>query len=111
MPGVETCLRNLPDGLTLVVASNAQNSTARDIETALGRAGIAGHFDHVLAWRDLGARKPSPMFYASLLRKLGKTSERCVAVGDSLNNDVLPAVATGMCAVLVCENPISRKRG
>ena len=105
MPGVEACLRQLPEGLTLVVASNAEDSTAHDIERALERVAIAGDFDHVFAWRDLGSRKPSPVFYASLLRKLGNTAVQCLAVGDSLKDDVLPAVATGMCAVLVCANP------
>ena len=105
MPGVEACLRKLPEGLTLVVASNAEDSTAHEIERALERVAIAGYFDHVFAWRDLGSRKPSPVFYASLLRKLGKTAGQFVAVGDSLKNDVSPAVAAGMPALLVCDDP------
>ena len=74
MPGVEAYPWKLPEGLTLVVASNAEDSTAHEIGTALERVGIAGCFDRVFAWRDLGSRKPSPVFYASLIRKLGKTA-------------------------------------
>ena len=58
MPGVEAYPWKLPEGLTLVVASNAEDSTVRDIEAAFERVAIAGHFDRVFTWRDLGARKP-----------------------------------------------------
>lgn len=39
-PGVEACLWKLPEGLTLVVASNAEDSTTHEIETSLERGAL-----------------------------------------------------------------------
>jgi HAD superfamily hydrolase (TIGR01509 family) len=48
-----------------------------------------------------GAKKPDPKAFLAVLAKMQADPEETVMVGDSLENDILPALAIGMKAVLI----------
>jgi HAD superfamily hydrolase (TIGR01549 family) len=55
---------------------------------------------------DIGVAKPAPAFFARALELLGGPDAADVAyVGDRIDNDVLPAAATGMRAVWLRRGP------
>ena len=55
---------------------------------------------------EMGAAKPSPLFFEEALELLGSPSPAAVAyVGDRVDNDVLPATVAGMRAVWIRRGP------
>ncbi len=50
---------------------------------------------------EAGVSKPHPRFFEAALAKAGAQPERSVMVGDRIDNDVEPAMAAGMHAVLL----------
>ncbi|HYP52279.1 MAG TPA: HAD-IA family hydrolase, partial [Pyrinomonadaceae bacterium] len=85
-------------GLTVAVISNTEDGRARD---ALEAAGIASRFDVLIDSHVVGIRKPDARIFRLALDELGLAPEESVYVGDSYAMDALPALATGMRAVLL----------
>jgi HAD superfamily hydrolase (TIGR01662 family) len=52
-----------------------------------------------------GVRKPSPAFFERLAREAGAAPHEVAYVGDRVDNDVLPALAAGLCAVWLRRGP------
>jgi HAD superfamily hydrolase (TIGR01509 family) len=52
-----------------------------------------------------GLAKPDPAFFERLVRELGLEPREVAYVGDRLDNDIRPAAAAGMVAVLVRRGP------
>jgi putative hydrolase of the HAD superfamily len=48
-----------------------------------------------------GVEKPDPLIYRLALERAGVEPQECVHVGDSIANDVEPALAVGMKAVMI----------
>jgi HAD superfamily hydrolase (TIGR01509 family) len=63
-------------------------------------AGLSAHIDALVASGDLGVRKPHALPFTTALQALAVEARDAMMVGDSLLNDVLPAEALGMTAVL-----------
>jgi len=61
--------------------------------------------DAILISDDLGWAKPQPEFFTAVPDAPGVEPERIAYVGDRVDNDVLPARRSGMCAVLVRRGP------
>jgi membrane-associated phospholipid phosphatase/phosphoglycolate phosphatase-like HAD superfamily hydrolase len=102
--GAQEALEALRPDYRLVVATNADDSGARDVRAALFRVGLDGLVDDVVSSRDIGARKPDSFFYRAALLRSGRggvtlAAERAVMVGDSWPNDVAGARAAGLRAV------------
>jgi FMN phosphatase YigB (HAD superfamily) len=55
-----------------------------------------------------GVAKPDPAFFARLVAETGVPAAEVAYVGDRLDNDVRPALAAGLQAVLVRRGPWSR---
>jgi len=111
--GAQQTLRRLRLHYRLIVATNADHSRARDVRAALSRVGLDELIDDVVSSRDVGARKPDPLFYRAALLRAGFAGvplapERAVMVGDSLENDVAGAQAAGLRAVWL--NPSKTRR-
>jgi putative hydrolase of the HAD superfamily len=49
---------------------------------------------------DVGYRKPHPLLFESALERLGVAPHQAVFVGDSYEDDIVPAAQLGMTAVL-----------
>ena len=102
--GAQETLRRLRLRYRLIVATNADDSGVRDVRAALLRVGLDELIADVVCSRDVGARKPDPLFYRAALLRAGFAGvplapERAVMVGDSLENDVAGAQATGLRAI------------
>jgi HAD superfamily hydrolase (TIGR01509 family) len=78
------------------LATNARDSKAGDIVKALERAGLATYIDRVFCFENVGHRKPSPEFFATILAAINATPDQTVMVGDSLDTDVAGALAAGL---------------
>ena len=102
MPGAAEFLREcVAHGMTLGIASNAQEYTLRELAAALADGGLdVGIFDSELtmwSWR-LGFSKPNPHIFQALTARLahrGIEPEEILMVGDRLDNDIEPARAFG----------------
>ena len=78
-PDAEETLRELRDrGIPVAVASN---STASDVEAALGRTGLAGLVDEIVGADQVPSPKPAPDMYELAAARLGR--DVVVAVEDS----------------------------
>lgn len=103
MPGAADVLRHWNScGIPLGVASNAQAYTLRELDAALGPAGLGSAIfapDLVLWSWQLGFSKPDPYFFQILLARLaarGLAAGEVLMVGDRADNDMAPARAAGL---------------
>lgn len=101
-PNVAAVLRELSTKYVLALATNADDSWEREIRAALKRVRLNRVIERVYCSNEVGARKPSPAFYAHILRDLALPPERIVMVGDSLRNDVQGAMKCGLRALWYC---------
>lgn len=104
VPGARETLDRLRARYRLIVATNADQSSAADVRAALARAGLDDFIDEVVSSRDVGARKPDGAFFRAALSRAGANGTpvipaHAVMVGDSLRNDVGGAKEAGMRAV------------
>lgn len=72
-------------------------------EAALGRLGLP--VDVIASSARWGVEKPSPAFFDRVSAEVGLRPEQVAYVGDRLDNDVLPAKASGMSAVFIRRGP------
>lgn len=79
-PGAAECIRRLAADFPLGIASGALRP---EIEAALGRAGLAGHFRFIVASGETRSSKPAPDPYirAAALHRLPPSA--CLAIEDS----------------------------
>jgi HAD superfamily hydrolase (TIGR01509 family) len=96
-PDAEPTLR--ASGRLVGLAGNQPEATERALRSLDLSVDFVASSD---AW---GVEKPSPGFFARVVDRVGLPPERIVYVGDRLDNDVLPAVAAGMVAVLIRRGP------
>jgi HAD superfamily hydrolase (TIGR01509 family) len=99
MPGIEATLRALQPTYRLLMASNANVSTADDIRAALRRVGLADYFEIIVSSADLGVGKPDPAYYHAVMAICGCTPGEAVMVGDTFDKDVAGAKRIGLRAV------------
>jgi len=106
-PEVDGLLRRLRDrGLKLGVVAN-QPETARE---RLARAGIGDLFDYHGLSGLTGLRKPDPRAFLAAAEALGVLPTACIMVGDRIDNNIAPAKALGMAAVLFRSGRHRRQR-
>jgi HAD superfamily hydrolase (TIGR01549 family) len=97
-PEIDGLLRRLNDrGLKLgIVANQPQPACER-----LARAGISDLFAYQGLSGLSGFSKPDPRAFRAAAEALGMTPSDCVMVGDRVDNDIAPAKALGMAAILL----------
>ena len=66
----------------------------------MARAGIARYFTHHDVSGTHGFRKPDVRVFLHASERLGVSAERCIVVGDRIDNDIAPARMLGMRTVL-----------
>ncbi|GAA3750923.1 HAD superfamily hydrolase (TIGR01549 family) [Spinactinospora alkalitolerans] len=99
-PDVRLALEELRDaGLQVLVAGNQPPQAGHALE-AMGLPVDAVHISDV--W---GVAKPDPAFFTRLCEESGHAAGEILYVGDRVDNDVLPAKAAGMRAVLLRRGP------
>ncbi len=96
-PEIDGLLRRLRErGLKLGIVAN-QPQAARE---RLTRVGIADLFEHQGLSGFTGVSKPDPRAFAAAAEALGVPAGACIMVGDRIDNDIAPAKALGMAAIL-----------
>ena len=95
---VET-LAHLSQTSRIYVATNAAESTPVDIERAFERAGLSQFISGYFCRANLGIGKGTPNFYKAILRQLGAEASAVTMVGDSYENDILPALEADLQAI------------
>ena len=83
----------------IAVATNASVSPRGMIELALGRVGLREFVSEVFCYSDIGARKDSDEFWRAVLERLEADPAEVAMVGDSIEQDVLPARRFGIDAI------------
>jgi len=96
-PGIDALLAELhARGLRLGLAANQPTAMLAELDAA----GIGQYFDHRQMSGHHGYRKPDPRVFIAACAGLGVRPEHCVMVRDRIDNDIAPAKALGMRAVL-----------
>jgi HAD superfamily hydrolase (TIGR01509 family) len=88
-------------GLTTVIASNTYWRDAESYWDDFRALGLADHVDAIVTSNDAGHLKPHPAVFEMAIRASGAEPGRCVVIGNKEENDILPALALGMRAILV----------
>ena len=93
IPGVQATLSALQ--FRLVILSNAKESGALEVHTALARAGLNLQFEAIFTSADLGLEKPDPAYFHQVARSLGAAPRELVMIGDSYTIDIPGARRAG----------------
>ena len=67
-----------------------------EARNSMKRREILELFDVVVISDEVGISKPDPALYQLALKQAGLSAERCLMVGDRLDNDIAPAQQVGM---------------
>jgi HAD superfamily hydrolase (TIGR01509 family) len=99
-PDAIPCLTELKArGLKVIIAGNQPVQA----EAALARLQVPA--DLIASSDGWGVSKPNPDFFRRVIEAAGEPPSAIAYVGDRLDNDVLPARAAGMVAVLLRRGP------
>lgn len=102
LPGAIELLATVHElGMRNVIASNTYWRDADSYWEDFRFLGMAQHIDSVVTSVDAGHLKPHPAVFEMAMRWAGVTAEACVVIGNREENDVEPALALGMRAILV----------
>jgi HAD superfamily hydrolase (TIGR01549 family) len=63
------------------------------------------HYEFVTTVDNMHASKPHPEYYEEVLEHLACARSRCLMVGDDWEHDIAPAMATGIPAYWISEQP------
>jgi putative hydrolase of the HAD superfamily len=107
-PFIKSC-RLIPDTYEMLASLQGRYRTALvsnfthppAVEEILARVGIAHFFGETLISGQFGFRKPHPVVFAELQRRLCVDAAEIVFVGDELQADVIGAHKAGMRTVLM----------
>ena len=103
--GIDDTLKQLQKNFICCLASNAADSDAELMGTALSRVNLRQYFRYLFTSHELGVKKPDPAFYREILRRIELKPEQCAAVGNDYNKDIVPAKSTGMITILFSQYP------
>jgi len=88
-------------GMRSVIASNTYWRDAESYWDDFRLLGMADHVDAIVTSVDAGHLKPHPALFQMAMKAGGAPAERCVVIGNKESNDIEPALALGMRAILV----------
>jgi HAD superfamily hydrolase (TIGR01549 family) len=91
-PDVRPALETLSRSYRLGVLANQE----RWVREVLARDGLDRFFDVWAVSAEVGSEKPDPAIFEHALAEAGSPPERCVMVGDRLDNDIVAARRHGL---------------
>ncbi len=97
--GAHQTLKLLSSKYQLVLASNAEDSSTLDISKALGLIDLDYFFHQILTCKELSAKKPDPLFFQNLVKKINQPLEEMVMIGDDYIKDIVGAKLAGWKAI------------
>lgn len=98
--GAENSLKKLNPKYICCIATGAEHSGTKDMIDALKRVGADKYFHHYFSAKDLGHKKPSPLFFQAVAENIGIKTSECVMIGDSYEKDIVGAKRAGMKTIL-----------
>ena len=101
LPADTDSIRRLRLGMRTVIASNTYWRDADSYWEDFRLLGMAGHIDGIVTSVDAGHLKPHPAVFEMAMRWAGVTADQSVVIGNREENDIAPALALGMRAILV----------
>jgi HAD superfamily hydrolase (TIGR01509 family) len=102
LPGAVELLSDIKSlGMRSVIASNTYWRDAESYWEDFKLLGMAHYVDAIVTSVDAGHLKPHPAVFEMAMRAGGAPPERCVVIGNKEANDIEPALALGMRAILV----------
>jgi FMN phosphatase YigB (HAD superfamily) len=84
-----------------VIASNTYWRDAESYWEDFRLLRMADHVDAIVTSVDAGHLKPHPAVFVMAMKAGGAPADRCVVIGNKESNDIEPALALGMRAILV----------
>lgn len=102
-PDVEACLKSLHDAGYLTGAAGNQ---PHDAQQALNDLHL--DLDIATTSKDLGAEKPSLLFFEKLAARTAFAAHEIAYIGDRVDQDVIPASQAGFKAVFIARGPWGR---
>ncbi|MHA1838559.1 MAG: HAD family hydrolase [Candidatus Ranarchaeia archaeon] len=84
-------------GYSIVVASNSP----WDLKPIIRKDNISSVITKVITYKDTGYQKPSINFFRAMISHLPVPRHQIAFVGDSVNNDILPAQKVGVLPILL----------
>lgn len=97
--GADKLLSYLAGNHTIYIATSAEDSDESDIAQALQRVGLAQYISGYFCFANLGINKASPEFYPKIVQRLGVEAHQVTMIGDTLSNDIYPALESGLSAI------------
>lgn len=88
-------------GMRTVIASNTYWRDAESYWDDFRQLGMADHVNAIVTSVDAGHLKPHPAVFELAMRAGGAPADHCVVIGNKEDNDIEPALALGMRAILV----------
>jgi FMN phosphatase YigB (HAD superfamily) len=102
LPGALELLASIRSlGLRTVIASNTYWRDAESYWVDFRYMGMADYVNAIVTSVDAGHLKPHPALFKMAMGAAEAPPERCVVIGNREENDVEPALALGMRAILV----------
>ena len=102
LPGALELLRAIRAlGLRSLIASNTYWRDADSYWDDFRKLGMAEYIDGIITSVDAGHLKPHPAVFEMAMHKAGVPPDHCVVIGNREENDIAPALALGMWAILV----------
>src|SRR5258708_8521095 len=101
LPGAVELLAEIQAlGMSRVITSNTYWRDAESYWDDFRALGMAGLIDGIITSVDAGHLKPHPALFEMAMRWARVEAARCVVIGNREDNDVTPALALGMHAIL-----------
>jgi len=94
--GAYDLLKCLSECSKVYIATSAAQSDPGDIEKAFERVGMARYISGYFCKSNVGYTKPSVEFYGVIVGNLGLKPSEIMVVGDSIDNDIVPAGRCGL---------------
>jgi putative hydrolase of the HAD superfamily len=90
-------LKWLRDHFTLVILTN-ENTRTQLLKMAIIDPD-GEYFSAIITSEEIGVEKPNELAFSSAMESLNLSPEQCLMIGDSLENDIIPAIKFGMSAI------------
>ncbi len=97
--GAYGTLKLLSTKYQLVLASNAEDSSTLDISRALRLVDLDYIFHQIFTPNELSAKKPDPLFFQNVVKKINHPVEKIVMIGDDYIKDIVGAKLAGLKAI------------
>lgn len=114
-PQLRNCVHDIPLATEIVEFARAQDLAViiatnplypeTAIHQRLAWAGLDSDLAFVTHSDNMHFAKPDPAYYAEIIARVGVEPDEAIMVGDSRQNDIVPATTLGLSTFLITERP------